>query len=62
MVLPRMAALAEVQWTQPEKKEYNDFLGRLTRLAEIYQRDGLNYAKHVFKAQNDSIPDKVSQK
>lgn len=62
MVLPRMAALAEVQWTQPEKKEYNDFLGRLTRLAEIYQRDGLNYAKHVFKAQNDSVPDKVSQK
>lgn len=62
MVLPRMAALAEVQWTQPEKKEYNDFLCRLTRLAEIYQRDGLNYAKHVFKAQNDYIPDKVSQK
>ena len=54
MVLPRMAALAEVQWTQPEKKEYNGFLNRLTRLAEIYQRDGLNYAKHVFKAQADT--------
>lgn len=54
MVLPRMAALAEVQWTQPEKKEYNGFLNRLTRLAEIYQRDGLNYAKHVFKTQADT--------
>ena len=54
MVLPRMAALAEVQWTQPEKKEYNGFLNRLTRLAEIYQRDGLKYAKHVFKTQADT--------
>lgn len=48
MVLPRMAALAEVQWTQPGKKEYNNFLQRLGQLAKFYDRDGLNYAKHVF--------------
>ena len=29
MELPRMAALAEVQWTMPAKKNYEDFLKRL---------------------------------
>lgn len=48
MVLPRMAALAEVQWTLPEKKDYKDFTTRLMRLIPFYQRDGLNYAKHIF--------------
>lgn len=57
MVLPRMAALAEVQWTQPEKKDYKDFSKRLTRLMQMYQRDGLNYAKHVFDLKADFTPD-----
>lgn len=51
MVLPRMAALAEVQWTQPEKKDYKDFVKRLVSLVHLYQRDGLNYAKHIFDIQ-----------
>ncbi|MEG1562611.1 MAG: family 20 glycosylhydrolase [Bacteroides sp.] len=48
MVLPRMAALAEVQWTMPDKKSYANFLTRLPRLIEMYQSEGYNYAKHVF--------------
>ena len=28
MILPRMAALSEVQWTQPEKKDYRSFDAR----------------------------------
>jgi hexosaminidase len=47
MSLPRMAALAEVQWTRPEKKNYEDFAVRLPQLIRFYQRDGLNYCKHV---------------
>ncbi len=54
MVLPRMAALAEVQWTQPEIK---DFTKRLARLMKFYQRDGFNYAKHVFDLKVDFTPD-----
>ena len=54
MILPRMAALAEVQWTVPSKKEYNNFLQRLDALAKFYDRDGLNYAKHVFTTPSDS--------
>lgn len=48
MVLPRMAALAEVQWTLPEKKDYRNFTKRLAKLLAFYDRDGRNYGKHVF--------------
>ena len=57
MVLPRMAALAEVQWTQPEKKDFKDFTTRLASLMKFYQRDGFNYAKHVFDLKADFTPD-----
>ena len=57
MVLPSMAALAEVQWTQPEKKDFKDFTKRLARLMKFYQRDGFNYAKHVFDLKVDFTPD-----
>ncbi|RGN34341.1 glycoside hydrolase family 20 protein [Bacteroides oleiciplenus] len=57
MILPRMAALAEVQWTQPEKKDFKDFTKRLARLMKFYQRDGFNYAKHVFDLKADFTPD-----
>jgi len=29
MAFPRLTALAEVLWTQPDRKDYRDFLGRL---------------------------------
>ena len=47
MLLPRLAALAEVQWTAPEKKNYADFLKRLGNLLNYYQKEGYHYAKHV---------------
>lgn len=59
MVLPRMAALAEVQWMQPEKKDYEDFVGhRLPQLVKFYDAEGLNYAKHVFEQKTDSVAGK----
>ena len=48
MVMPRMAALAEVQWTDPSKKEYESFLPRLVRMTKLYDRLGYNYAKNIF--------------
>ena len=39
MVLPRMAALAEVQWTQLEKKDYTNFTTRLAGLIGLYPSD-----------------------
>lgn len=56
MILPRMAALAEVQWTRPEKKDYQQFTQRLVNLMKLYQRDGRNYAKHVFDLKANFAP------
>ena len=53
MVLPRMAALAEVQWTQLEKKDYTNFTTRLAGLIGLYRRDGLN-DREPFRQQADS--------
>lgn len=53
MVLPRMAALSEVQWTLPEKKNYDNFVNRLPQLTEIYDMEGYNYAKHIFNVRAD---------
>jgi hexosaminidase len=44
-VLPRMAALAEVQWSAPEGKDYKSFLSRLPRLLNIYKQEGWHYCE-----------------
>ncbi|WP_462318011.1 glycoside hydrolase family 20 protein [Marinilabilia sp.] len=56
MVLPRMAALCEVQWMQPEQKNYEDFLSRLIPLIEIYKTNNYNYAKHIFDIDAEIVP------
>ena len=46
--LPRMSALAEVQWTQPERKDYQAFLLRLTRFTSLFEHYHYTYAKHLW--------------
>ena len=46
--LPRMSALAEVQWSQPGRKDFGAFKQRLTRLTELFGRYGYVYAKHLW--------------
>lgn len=48
MELPRMAALADIQWTSPKHKNYDAFLQRLVRLVKHYDVYKYNYATHVF--------------
>lgn len=48
MVLPRMAALAEVAWSRPELKNYTEFQQRLISLMKHYDVYQYNYAKHLF--------------
>lgn len=48
MLLPRMAAISEVQWTAAEKKNYDNFLKRLPQLTDLYDKMGYNYATHVY--------------
>ena len=47
MVLPRMAALAEVQWTPAGQKNFDNFSKRALRLSDLYDRYG--YARHLWK-------------
>ena len=47
-VLPRMAALCEVQWMQPQAKNFQDFKGRSMKMKELYDAYGLTYAKFLW--------------
>ena len=55
-VLPRMAALAEVQWLQPRDKNYQDFKARLPRLVEIYRHYGWTYRAKSLAPENEEQP------
>ena len=46
--LPRMSALAEVLWTQPEQKNYEAFKERLTRFTSLFEKYNYKYAKHLW--------------
>ena len=46
--LPRMSALSEVQWTLPERKDYEAFKERLTRLTALFELYHYQYAKHLW--------------
>lgn len=43
MLLPRLAAMSEVGWLQPEAKNYEQFLARLPLLEQTYRRLGYKY-------------------
>ena len=47
-VLPRMAALSEVQWTQPEKKDFSNFKVRADHMAKIYDLYKYVYALQLW--------------
>ena len=47
-LLPRLGALAEVQWCSPEQKNYDDFVKREYRMTRLYRLYHWRYATHVF--------------
>ena len=49
MLLPRLAALAEVGWSY-DNKDFDSFKKRETSLARLYDAYGYKYAKHMFPA------------
>lgn len=60
MVLPRLGAAAEVQWTDPSKKDYKDFLRRVPHLVAVYDCYGWNCATHVYDVNVDMKADTVN--
>ena len=50
MELPRMAALAEIQWCDPKHKDFEAFSGRLKRLMNVYDVKDYNYSRVIYNA------------
>ena len=47
MVYPRAIALAEVVWSQPEGRNYQEFVKRLLPHMEYLKKEGVNVANHL---------------
>ena len=46
MAVPRLIALSEVLWTEPEHKNFDQFVLRLKNNSAILDKMNVNYAKH----------------
>lgn len=49
MLLPRLAAISEVGWTNRDDRKWLDFQKRLSALRKVYDRQNYHYATHVFE-------------
>lgn len=54
MLLPRLAALSEVQWCDAQNKDFERFRGSMEHVRDIYDILGLNYATHLFDGRMDA--------
>ena len=54
--LPRMSALAEVQWTQPQRKDFADFKARLSSFSQLFDFYHYYYCKDLWPERQ--IPDR----
>lgn len=59
LALPRMAALAEVLWSEPNRRDVDDFVNRCSRLIDIYSRCGYHYGPHIFRVKSDLSVDTI---
>lgn len=53
MVLPRLAALSEVLWTEADKKDYPRFRERLSDFLSVYTMLNYNHAKHILEVASE---------
>jgi hexosaminidase len=48
MTFPRAAAVAELGWSQPDRRDWKDFQRRLATLPPLYDALGMSYARSTF--------------
>lgn len=48
MLLPRLAALSEVQWCSPQRKDFDCFRKSMDSHEQIYKACGYTYARHLW--------------
>lgn len=46
-MMPRIAALSELQWCNPERKDLNGFLKRLRHQMDLYELYGYHYKEDI---------------
>ena len=56
MLMPRMAALAEVVWGTSEPSNYQDFQNRLIQHFSVYDKKGINYSRSIFEVTSKVSP------
>lgn len=61
MAFPRAAALAEIAWTDPEKKNWKKFMGKMNKQYRRYEKWGLGYSKSAFQVTATADVDSVNQ-
>lgn len=57
LLFPRLAALAEVAWTQPEKKDWTLFLQAVDGYNEHLAEKGIDYARSMYNIQHKVTPE-----
>ena len=62
MAMPRMDALAELQWNNPEQRDFKEFVERCRKMARLYDLYHYTYADHIFNPQAwaDTVPDNLA--
>jgi hexosaminidase len=61
MVFPRIAALSEIAWTNPNNKDFDGFVERLTFLEKRYNALGINVSKSAYRPQIEVFFDTISK-
>ena len=60
MSFPRAAAIAEVGWTDPKLKNWEDFKRRMQVQYKRYEYAGINYSKSAMNVTYSSVKDSLN--
>lgn len=61
MVFPRILAMSEVNWTQPENKNYEDFVSRVEHFMKRLDALDINYANHLYEIKGKLVSENDKQ-
>lgn len=60
MAFPRLSALSEVMWTEPSRKNWEDFKWKMETQYERYEELGINYSKSAYNVYFDIKTDSLN--
>ena len=60
--MPRLAALAEVAWTEPYRKDWENFKWRMEDQYARYAAKGINYSKSAYDVRQNIVIESAENK